>query len=57
MISKTIFKRSTASSASSARKYWSEKEDNILINTIKNYGSNWLLVAQKLKDRNPSQCA
>ncbi|CAD8144817.1 unnamed protein product [Paramecium octaurelia] len=42
---------------SQTRRAWSLKEDNQLKQAIKIYSTNWLLVAQALQNRNPSQCA
>ncbi|CAK58347.1 unnamed protein product (macronuclear) [Paramecium tetraurelia] len=42
---------------SQTRRAWSLKEDNQLKQAIKIYSTNWLLVAQALPNRNPSQCA
>ncbi|CAD8056731.1 unnamed protein product [Paramecium sonneborni] len=42
---------------SQTRRAWSLKEDNQLKQAIKIHGTNWLLVAQALQNRNPSQCA
>ncbi|CAD8141956.1 unnamed protein product [Paramecium pentaurelia] len=42
---------------SQTRRAWSLKEDNQLKQAIKIHSTNWLLVAQQLQNRNPSQCA
>ncbi|CAD8137507.1 unnamed protein product [Paramecium octaurelia] len=43
--------------SSQTRRAWSLKEDNQLKQAIKIHSTNWLLVAQALQNRNPSQCA
>ncbi|CAD8135201.1 unnamed protein product [Paramecium pentaurelia] len=40
-----------------SRRSWSQQEDDQLKQAIKLYGTNWLIVAPALQNRNPSQCA
>ncbi|CAD8138927.1 unnamed protein product [Paramecium octaurelia] len=41
----------------STRRAWTQQEDEELRQAIRFHGTNWLVVASALKNRNPSQCA
>ncbi|CAK85418.1 unnamed protein product (macronuclear) [Paramecium tetraurelia] len=41
----------------SSRRAWAQQEDEQLRQAIKLHGTNWLVVASALTNRNPSQCA
>jgi hypothetical protein len=40
----------------STKKYWSPKEDKILISLAEKYDCDWELIAQKLLGRNKKMC-
>lgn len=39
------------------REKWTTREDNLLRKTIRQYGNEWLSIAQKFENRNPNQCS